>query len=212
MQRAANFHDKIADTDFAQAVGVVDNAAALDTAVDMLDAYAPSGDAPVRTFLRSCEDSAPRLLGRHDDLHLVEREGQEAEILKQPAARGQGVGCHIRNPLIVGAAGIGVTQKQDRQGAIDQQHVFHRMVSFLAAITARLLSWILGAHDAPFGAIMAKRGEAGGSVGVGGLSVGTTSAAASAAATPTRVASSLTDRVGASPSTCRVVCSTTRRT
>ena len=68
------------------------------------------------------------------------------------------------------------------------------MAFFLAAITARLLSRILGALDAPFGAIMAKRGEAGtGTAAAGGRSdgggnpsVGSTMAAASASATPRR--------------------------
>jgi hypothetical protein len=90
----------------------------------------------------------------------------------------------------MGAAGIGLTQKEDGEGSIDQQHVFHRVALSLAAITARLLKRILGALDAPFGAIMAKRGEAGVgsgiSVGVGGSVGGTTSAVASASATPRR--------------------------
>ena len=40
------------------------------------------------------------------------------------------------------------------------------MVLFLAAITARLLSRILGALDAPFGPIVAKRGEAGAALAI----------------------------------------------
>ena len=41
-------------------------------------------------------------------------------------------------PLI--AIGIGLTQKEDRECGVDQQHIFDRMEVFLAAITARLLS------------------------------------------------------------------------
>jgi hypothetical protein len=118
----------------------------------------------------------------------------------------------------VGTAGIGVTQKKDREYSIDQQHVFHRMACFLAAITARLCSRIVGALDAPFGAIMPKRGEAdagmdaaGGSAGVGGPSGGTIRAAASASATPRRFANSVTDRGGASPSVRSVACRTTNK-
>jgi hypothetical protein len=118
----------------------------------------------------------------------------------------------------VGAASMGLTQKEDGERRVDQQHVFHRVASFLAAITARLLKRILGALDAPFGAIVAKRGEAGagaaagGADVVGGPSVGTTRAAASASATPRRFAKSCTNRVGASPNVRSVARRMSKRT
>jgi hypothetical protein len=115
----------------------------------------------------------------------------------------------------VGAAGISVTQKENRKRGIDQQHVFDRVAFFLAAITARLLSRILGTLDAPFGPIVAKRRKADagviGSTRVGGAVVGTTSAVASASATPMRFASSVTDRVGVSCRVHSVACKTTNR-
>ena len=114
MQRTTDFHDEVTDTRLPEAADVVDDAAALDAAVDVLDAYTPAGDAPIRGFLRAREGPAPWLAGRHDDLHLVERERQEAEILEQPTARGQGGRGGIGNPLIVGTARIGLTQKEDR--------------------------------------------------------------------------------------------------
>jgi hypothetical protein len=88
------------------------------------------------------------------------------------------------------APGIGITQKEDRECVVDQQHIFHRMALVLAAIIARLLSRILGTPDAPLGAIMPTRGEAGtgaaagGSGGFGGPSTGTTIALASASGHP----------------------------
>jgi hypothetical protein len=91
------------------------------------------------------------------------------------------------------------------------------MALFLAAITARLLSRILGALEAPFGAVVAERGEAGvDTAAVGGSdggdpSVGSTMAAASASATPRRWANAVKDRVGASPSVRSVARSTTNR-
>jgi hypothetical protein len=59
---------------------------------------------------------------------------------------------------------------------------------FLAAITARLLNWMLGALDAQLGPVVPKRGEAGAEAGaaaggpdvLGGSSVGTIGALASA--------------------------------
>jgi hypothetical protein len=49
------------------------------------------------------------------------------------AARRQGVGGGLRNPLIMSVIGIGVTQKEDRERGVDQEHVFHSMGRFLAA-------------------------------------------------------------------------------
>jgi hypothetical protein len=107
MQRTANFHDQIADAGPPQAAGVVDDATALDAAVDVLDAHAPAGDPPIRSFLLAREGPAPRLLRRHDQLHLVEREGQEAKILEQPTARRQGIRGRLGNPLIMGTPRTG---------------------------------------------------------------------------------------------------------
>jgi len=219
MQRTADLHDQISDTFLPEAAEVVDDAAALDAAVDVLDAHAPTGDAPIRGFLGTRQGPAPGLPDRHDDLHPVECERQETQILEQPAPRRQRVRGGIGNAFIVGTARIGLTQKENREHSIDQQHVFDRVALFLAAITARLLSRILGALDAPFGPIMAKRGEA--SAGAGAAagradvgadpSVGSTMAAALASATPRRFANSVTDRVGASPNARSVARSTTKR-
>jgi hypothetical protein len=216
----ADVHHTIADAHLAEAARVVDDATALDAAVDVLDAHAAAGDTPIRGFLRARERSATRLPGGHDDVDLVERKRQEAKILKQTAARGQGIGRGIRNPLIVGAADIGVTQKEDRERRVDPQHVFHRVAFFLAAITARLFNRVLGALKAPFGAIVPKRGKAGTGVdaaagrvdAVGDTGVGTNAAAAAASATLRRGANSFTDRAGASPSARRVACRTPNRT
>jgi hypothetical protein len=214
MQRTADFHDQIAHAPLPEAAGVVDNTTALDAIVDVLDAHTPAGNAAIRGFLPACEGTASRLLGRHNDVDVRERKRQEAQILEQAAPRGQGVRSGIGNPLIVGTAGVGFTQKQDRERSIDQEHVFYRVALFLAAITARLLSWILGALDAPFGPIVPKRGEAGagGSAGVSGPGIGATMARASASAIPRRLANAWTDRVGASPNVRSVARRTTRRT
>ena len=219
MQRTANFHHQIADAGFSEAAGVVDTAAALDTAVDVLDSDPATRDAPIGRFLRPREGPAPGLLGGHDDLDLVQGERQEAQVLEQPAPRRQGVRGRIRNAFIVGTTRIGLAQKKNRERGIDQQHVFDRVVLFLAAITARLLSRILWAPDAPFGPIMAKRGEgaagvsgaAGGLAGGTGSSVGMSRAAASASVTPRRWAKSCKDRLGAFPKAPRVAFSIPNR-
>ena len=212
MQRTTNVHDEVADALLAEAEGGMDHAAPLDAPVDVLDAHAPTSEAPMAGFLRGREGATPRLLGRHEHLNLWEGKRQKAHILKQPAPRGQARGRSLGDPLIVGAARGSVMQKEDGERGVNQSHVFHRVGLFLAAITARWFSRILGALHASFGPIMAKKGEAGGSTGVDGSWLGTTNAVASAAAAPRRFASSVTERVGVSPSVRSVACRTTNRT
>ena len=161
MQRTADVHDPIADARFPQAARVVDDAAARDAAVDGLDTPAATRHTPIRRCLRARPGPAPRLLRRHEHLNLGERERQKAQILEPSAACGHGVGGRIRHALIMDTAAIGITQQEDHQRCIDQQHVLHGVALVLTAITARLLSRILGALEAPCGAIVATRGETG---------------------------------------------------
>jgi hypothetical protein len=220
MQRTADFHDQIADARLPKTVGVVDDATALHATVDVLDAHATARHTPVHSFLRGCEFPAPRFLGRHDHLDVRQRQRQEPKLLEQAAARRQGVRRGLRHALSVEAAGRGLTEQEHGQHGVNAQDVFYRVALFLAAITARLLSRILGTPDTPFGAIMPKRGEAGGGAGaavggveaLGGPCTGTTMALASASATPRRFSSSVKDRVGACPSVRSVACRTTNRT
>jgi hypothetical protein len=81
MQRTTDFHNEMADSRLPQAAGVMDDATALDTAVDMLDADAAACDPSICGVLRPPEGSAPWLLGRHDDCDLVKRERQATQIL-----------------------------------------------------------------------------------------------------------------------------------
>src|SRR3954470_3540627 len=57
------------------------------------------------------------------------------------------------------AAANGVAEEQDDQRGINQQDVLYRMVFFLATVTLRLFSRVLGADNAPFRSVMSKRGE-----------------------------------------------------
>jgi hypothetical protein len=101
-------------------------------------------------------------------------------------------------------AAVGVAQKEDDEERIDEQDIFDRVVLFLAAITCGLLRRVLGADDAPFRAVMGKRGEVGAAAGMGvtgadSSSSGTTTVAASASETPRRWARAERERAGASP-------------
>jgi hypothetical protein len=220
MQRTADFHDQIAAACPPEAAGVVDDATALDAAVHRLEAHAPAGDATIGRFLRPRESPTSWCPRRHADRDVVQCERQAAEILEQPAAGGQAVRRGLGKPLVVSAPRVGRTPKEHRECRVEQQDVFHRMVCFLAARTARLRSRILGALEAPFGAIVAERGAAGADAGAaargsdapGSSAVGLPRAAAAASVIPRRSAKSAQDRVGASPSARSVTRSTTQRT
>jgi hypothetical protein len=204
MQGTAEFHHQIADALLPQADPVFHDATALDTAVDMLDPQPTLVQGLVGPLLFQGEFLASWFLGRHEDLDLGQCERQEAQILQEPAPRRQGIRRRVRNGLIMGAAAIGVAQKEDEEQGIDQQDIFHRVVSFLAAITLFLFSSVLGADDAPFGAVMGKRGESGVAMGAAATAVGSssnelTTEAASASETPSRWARAVRERAGASP-------------
>jgi hypothetical protein len=160
---------------------------------------------------------AAGFLGGHADLHLGQRERQEAQILQQPAPRRQGVGCRVSNRLLMDAAAIGVTEKEDDEEGIDQEDIFDRVVLFLAAITVGLFHRVLGADDAAFRPVMGKRGEGdvtAGSAAMGASSSasGVTTMAASASVTPSRWARAVRERAGASPRVRSAASSTGKRT
>jgi hypothetical protein len=121
-------------------------------------------------------------------------------------------------------AAVGLAEEEDREGGIDEQDVFDGMVFFLAALTVRLCSRVLGADDAPFRPVMGTRGDAGAAVGAaatgagsstsgaGSSTSGVTIAAAAASETPSRCARAARERVGASPRVRRAARSTGKRT
>jgi hypothetical protein len=113
----------------------------------------------------------------------------------------------------MGAAAIGVTEKEEEEEGIDEQDIFYCMVFFLAAITRFLCNRVLGADDPPFRPVMGKRGAAGAPTTDAVFSSSApTTLAASAAETPSRCAKVLRERAGASPRVRRAVSSTGRST
>ena len=99
---------------------------------------------------------------------------------------------------------MGVAQKEDDEERIDEQDIFDGVVLFLATITRGLFSRVLGADDAPLGAVMGKRGAAGAAVGTAttgadSSSSGVTTVAAAASETPRRWARAARERAGVSP-------------
>ena len=95
------------------------DATALHTAVDMLDPQPTLVESLISHLLLPRELLAAWFLGRHEDRHLRERKSQEAQILQQPAPRRQGIRRRVSNGLIMGAAAIGVTEKEDDEQGID---------------------------------------------------------------------------------------------
>jgi hypothetical protein len=72
---------QIADALFPQADAVFDDATALHTAVHVLDSQPTLVQRLVRPLLLPRELLAVGFLGWHEDLHLGERERQEAQVL-----------------------------------------------------------------------------------------------------------------------------------
>src|SRR6266851_1803438 len=216
VQGTAEFHHQIADTLLPQADPVLHDTAALDTAIDMLDPQSTLVQGLVRPLLLQRELLATGLLRRHEDLHVGQRERQEPQILQEPAPRGQGIRRRVGNWLIMSAATIGVTEKEDEEQRIHEQDIFDRVVLFLPAITVGLFNRVLGADDAPFRPVMSKRGEAGAAAGTAttgaGSSNGVTMVAASVSETPSRCARAVRERVGASPRARSAASHTGRRT
>src|SRR3954469_15791227 len=95
-----------------------------------------------------------------------------------------------------------LTKSQDDEWGIDQQDILYRMVLFLATVTFRLFSRVLGADNASFRPVMSKRGEPcpapGAEAGEGaGSSSGATTSGPSE--TANRCARAVRERAGASP-------------
>src|SRR5919106_225869 len=84
MQRTADFPHTLAAARLPQAADVVDDATALDAAVDVLETHAPPRKAPMPRVLRARESPASRLPGWHDDVHLIAWARPEAQILAPP--------------------------------------------------------------------------------------------------------------------------------
>src|SRR5262249_24703730 len=204
VQGTAELHHEIADALLPQPDPVFHKATTLHTAVDMLDAQPPLVQCLVGQVLLQGQLRTAGLLRRHEDLHLRERERQEAQILQQSTPSREGVGGSFSDAQIMDPAAVGVAQKEDDEQGIDEQDIFDRVVFFLAALTLWRLGRVLGAGDASCRPVMGKRGEAGaaagmGATGVGSSSSGTTTVATSASETPSRWARAVRERAGASP-------------
>jgi hypothetical protein len=217
MQGTAEFHHEIADAVLPQPDPVFDDAAALDAAVDMLDPQPTVVQALVGQVLFPGEFLATRFLGRHEDLDLGQRERQKAQVLQQPAPRGQGIRRRVGNGLVMDVPSIGVAEEQDEEQGIDEQDIFDGVVLRLAAITRGLCRRVLGADDASLRAVMGKRGDASAAAGMAttgadASSSGATTVAASVSETPRRCASAVRERAGASPRARRAASSTGKRT
>src|SRR5438132_10500238 len=165
MQGTAELHHEIADARLPQADPVFHNATTLDAAVDMLDPQPPLVERLVGQLLLQGQLLTAWLLRRHENLHLRERERQEAQILQQPTPGWEWVGGGRSDAQIMDTAAVGVAQKEDDEERIDEQDIVDGVVSFLAAITRLLFRSILGADDAPLRPVMGKRGESGAATG-----------------------------------------------
>ena len=113
VQGTTELHHHVTDTLLPQAHPVFHNATPFDAAVDMRDPEPPLVERLVGQVLLQGQLRTAGLLRRHEDRHLREREGQEAQILQQPTARREGVGSGLSDAQIMDAAVVGVTEEED---------------------------------------------------------------------------------------------------
>jgi hypothetical protein len=212
VQGTAEFYHQITDPLLPQADPVLHDAAALDTTVDRLDPQPTLVQRLVRLLLLQGQLLTTWLLHWHKDLHLGERERQEAEILQQLTSGWEWGGGGLSDAQIMDTAAVGVAQKEDDEQGIDEQDIFDGVVFFLATITLFLFNRVLGADDAPFGPVMGKRGASGATTGTGASSREPTTEVASASETPSRCARAVRERAGASPRARSAANSTGKRT
>src|SRR6266700_6478357 len=149
VQGTADLHHEIADALLPQPDPVFHNTTTLHTTVDMLHPQSAVVERLVGPLLLQGQLRTAWLLRRHEDRHLRERERQEAQILQQPTPSREGVGGGLRDAQIMGTAAVGGAQKEDEEERIDEQAIFDRVISLLAALTVRLFSRVLGADDPP---------------------------------------------------------------
>jgi hypothetical protein len=197
MQRTTDFHHHVANPVFPQPNGLFEHTAALDAAIDMFDAHAPSSQLPIPSLLRSRPLVAARLLRRLEDVHAVQRERLKTHVLQQLTPGRQRIGGGVGDALVMDTAWMRLTQEED-EGLIDQEEVFQHVALVLAAIIRFLFSRVVGARDGSLGAIMTKRGAAGG-VAAWTASAGEASNGWGGPSTSRRARKTSTQRQGASP-------------
>jgi hypothetical protein len=217
MQGPAQCHHALTDALLPQTDPVFHHATTLHAPVDMLDAEPALVQGLVGACLLPRQFLAAGFLGRHEELDLGQRQRQEAQILPQPASRGQGRGRRGGHRLVMEAAAAGLAEEEENEQGIPEQDIFDGVVLLLAALTRGLFRRVLGADAPPLRPVMGKRGEAGAAAGtattgVGSSSSGATTGAASASETPSRCAKAVRERAGASPRARSAASSAGRRT
>src|SRR6266849_2531175 len=140
VQGTADLHHEIADALLPQPDPVFHNTTTLHPTVDMLNPQSAVVERLVGPLLLQGQLLTAWLLRRHEDLHLRERERQEAQILQQPTPSREWVGGGLRDAQIMDPAAVGVAQKEDDEESIDEQDIFDGVVFFLAAIALLLFN------------------------------------------------------------------------
>ena len=134
MQGTAKFHHEITGARLPQPDPVFHNATTLHATVDRLDASPAMVQGLVGEFLLQRQFLAAWFLGRHEDRDLGQRKRQEAQILQQPAPRGQGIRRRGGHRLVMEAAAAGLAEEEDDEQGIHSQDIFDGVVFCLPAL------------------------------------------------------------------------------
>lgn len=87
MEGTAEFHHQIPNPGLEHAAGLLEDAAALDTTIDMLDGDATTRQILIRHLLLVGQLPTPRFAAGRLHPHLWEAKGQKAQVLQQFTAR-----------------------------------------------------------------------------------------------------------------------------
>lgn len=211
MQGTADFHHHVAHPVFPHPDGLFEHAAAFDTAMDMFDAYPSPCHRAVVRLLFGGQLVPAWFLGWLKDLHALQREPLQAQVLQQLTPRRQRIRRRIRHTCVVDAARSGLAQEHDAQRGIDQQEVLQPRPFFLAALPRLLCSRVCGARDGALGAVMTQRGATAG-VGACTASDGANTEGQSATSLPREWRKASRPRQGASPKVRKAFRNTGRKT
>ena len=217
MQGTAQCHHAITDALLPQTDPVFHHATTLHAPVDMLDAEPALVQGLVGACLLPRQFLAAGFLGRHEELDLGQRQRQEAQILPQPASRGQGIRRGLGHSLVMEAAAAGLAEEEENEQGMHEQDIFDGVVLLLAALTRGLFRRVLGADAPPPRPVMGTRGDVGTLVeaaarGAASASREATTEAASVSETPRRWARAVRERAGAAPRARRAARRTGRST
>lgn len=158
MQATACFHDGIPHPVLQKADVVLHDPVAFHPTTGVFKTHSDGSNTTIRCLLRGRECSSRRCFLGLDNGDILQAESLEALLLRQTAARGQGIGSALCQALLRGFAFSSVAQQAHGTGLIEHEEVFQRVTRRLPTVICWWLFGIGRAVDRTCSAIMPTRG------------------------------------------------------